>query len=1231
VKILMLTNTYKPHVGGVARSVEAFAEEFRRRGHQVRIVAPEFEHASADEREVVRVPALQNFNGSDFAVRLPIPGLVSAALAGFEPDLIHSHHPFLLGETAVRLAAMFNVPLVFQHHTMYERYTHYVPGDSRLLQQFVVELSTEYANLCDGVIAPSESIAIVLRERGVKKPLRVVPTGVDVERFSHGDGMKVRARLGIPAAAFLVGHVGRLAPEKNLLFLAEAVAEFLRRHGAAHWMVCGNGPSEEAMRQACKKRKVAQRVHFAGICTGQDLVDAYHAMDVFAFASHTETQGMVLTEALAAGRPVVALDAPGSREVVRDRRNGRLLHGERRREFAAALEWTAGLNAEQRLQVRQNARRVAEEFAMPRCAERMLDFYQSLILGGKERFEKSGPQATRDDTLWVATLRRFSTEWDLWAAKAHAAQAAVRPRRRLRRPVVGSVMTGLRQFRRWLTRSEWTRRLLGYRPLPGAPTDPGLVLLQIDGLSRKQLEKALQRGRMPFLRRLLRREHYRLHTLYSGVPSTTPAVQGELFYGVSQAVPSFGFRDHASGQIVYMFQPDPAAAVQARLAAQGPGLLEGGSAWSDVFSGGAAESHFSAAAIGWGDLARGFNPFTQGLLLLMHFGSVLRIAGLFLVETVLALTDFVRGLLHGYSLPRELTFVATRVGIVIGLRELLTVGITLDVARGLPIVHANFLGYDEQAHRRGPNSAFAHWALGGIDGAIKRIWHAAHRSSRRDYQFWIYSDHGQESVVHYAQQTGVSIHQAVTRVFEMTPRRDHTARESQRGVQLQRFHWLSRLSFGLIPAADPEEEKIRGQVDVVALGPLAHVYPPEPLSAARREQIACRLIAEAKVPLVLAADGAADAIVWTSRGRFRLPQDAAEVIGADHEFLAEAAKELATLCHHPDAGSLVLSGWRPDGPPLTFPDENGAHAGPGREETRAFALLPKNVRFHGKKWPYLRPADLRHAALQALGRAVADVPTHYCRVRRDTVRLMTYNIHSCIGVDGRISPARVARLIAQCDPDIVALQEVDVRRSRTGNVDQAHAIARELHMEFHFHPALKVKEERYGDAVLSRFPLRVVRAAALPIAARSNHEPRGAIWVAIELDGYELQLINTHLGVTPRERAAQIEALMGQDWLASPAFTDPKVVCGDFNVLPRSAIHRRLCESLCDAQLKLPRHRPRRTFPSRIPLGRIDHVFVGSALEVVSVEVPRSRLARVTSDHLPVVVELRIGQLNKDT
>jgi len=220
MNIIMLTNTYTPHVGGVARSVEAFSKAYRKRGHRVMVVAPRFPNMPEHEKDVVRIPAVQNFNASDFSVALPIPGLLSDILDSFQPDIVHAHHPYLLGMTALRIARYRNLPLVFTHQTRYEQYTHYVPGDSPTLKQFVGELATRYADLSDQVFAPSETIRDLLQERGVTKPIAVVPTGVKLNHFKRGDGARFRAQMNIPEDFFVIGHLGRLAPEKNLAFTA---------------------------------------------------------------------------------------------------------------------------------------------------------------------------------------------------------------------------------------------------------------------------------------------------------------------------------------------------------------------------------------------------------------------------------------------------------------------------------------------------------------------------------------------------------------------------------------------------------------------------------------------------------------------------------------------------------------------------------------------------------------------------------------------------------------------------------------------------------------------------------------------------------------------------------------------------------------------------------------------------------------------------------------------------
>ena len=421
MNIVMLTNTFTPHVGGVARSVEAFTEEYRKRGHRVLVVAPTFPDMPINEIDVVRIPAIQQFNASDFSVALPVPGLLTDALDSFQPDIVHAHHPYLLGMTAIRIARYRNLPLVFTHHTLYEQYTHYVPGDSPTLKHFVIELATRYANLSDQVFAPSQSIRDLLQKRGVTKLIAVISTGVKLDHFMTGDGARVRTQLHIPEDAFVVGHLGRLAPEKNLEFLAEAVAAFLKTHNRACFLVVGVGPSEQTIRQVFSRQGLDTRLYFAGILEATQLADALHAMDLFAFSSKSETQGMVLTEAMAAGLPVVALDATGVREVVKDRKNGRLLQEETIEAFTAGLQWIADQPAERLQALKHSALETAEIFSLPNTADKALSCYRALL---QSRIP-SASSASTADKHWEDVLELIKAEWDILKGIAGAANAVL--------------------------------------------------------------------------------------------------------------------------------------------------------------------------------------------------------------------------------------------------------------------------------------------------------------------------------------------------------------------------------------------------------------------------------------------------------------------------------------------------------------------------------------------------------------------------------------------------------------------------------------------------------------------------------------------------------------------------------------------------------------------------------------------------------------------------------------
>jgi endonuclease/exonuclease/phosphatase family metal-dependent hydrolase len=253
---------------------------------------------------------------------------------------------------------------------------------------------------------------------------------------------------------------------------------------------------------------------------------------------------------------------------------------------------------------------------------------------------------------------------------------------------------------------------------------------------------------------------------------------------------------------------------------------------------------------------------------------------------------------------------------------------------------------------------------------------------------------------------------------------------------------------------------------------------------------------------------------------------------------------------------------------------------------------------------------------------------HFLRDKFPTVsfRVMTYNVHRCRGLDRAWSPERIAAVIASTHPDIVALQELDVGRARSGRIDQAETIARDLGMDVQFFPAVRVMDELYGDAILSRWPAQTVKAAALPGLRLPGLEPRGALWSRIEVDGVCVQVINTHLSLLGRERLLQIKALTGPEWLRHHECRGPVLVMGDLNATPRSKTYRQLSGQLADAFLinGKGQRRDGATFPTRYPTLRLDYIFSGPTVQILDVRTLRTPLAYLASDHLAVVADVQV-------
>jgi 1,2-diacylglycerol 3-alpha-glucosyltransferase len=374
VRVALFTNNYAPFCGGVTTSVHTLRQGLTARGHEVWVFAPRFPGA-ADDSHVVRYPSIPAATYPEFSLAIPVSRRIATRSRALAFDVFHAQHPFLLGPVARRLARQQGRPLIFTYHTRYEKYAHYVPLPRRLVESAAVRLSTRFAARATAVIAPSAVVRDELVRRGVDAPVTVIPTGIDLARFSPGDRGQARRELGLAADERVLLYVGRLDREKSverILLAFERIASTVPR---SRLVLVGQGTQAAALRRQAGALVVADRICFLGLRAHDALPVCYRAADLFVFASETETQGLVLAEAAACGLPAVAVAGPGCDEVVHDGDSGLLTKSEP----AALAEAAIGLlvDAERRQAMGGRARQVAErQFGVDLQIDRTLAIYE---------------------------------------------------------------------------------------------------------------------------------------------------------------------------------------------------------------------------------------------------------------------------------------------------------------------------------------------------------------------------------------------------------------------------------------------------------------------------------------------------------------------------------------------------------------------------------------------------------------------------------------------------------------------------------------------------------------------------------------------------------------------------------------------------------------------------------------------------------------------------------------
>lgn len=382
MKVLFISDVYFPRVNGVSTSIRTFVAQLQSLGHTVDLIAPEYGLATADEAWIKRMPARSiYFDPEDklmkySAVLKRLPELREANY-----DLIHIHTPFVAHYAGIKLAKLLDIPCVETYHTFFEDYLHhYLPVIPKSLAKGLARLiSKKQCNALGAMVAPSQPMLDVLRTYGISTQAEVIPTGLQAHSFAEADGVAFRAKYGIAQNRPMLLYVGRVAFEKNINFLLEMTKVLIVKQSDALLVVTGEGPAEASLRKQAKELKLDDNIKFIGyLDRNTELNACYKSADIFVFSSKSETQGLVLLEAMAQATPVVSIAELGTKSLLIEG-EGVLISSENTTEFADKVDYLLS-NEKIRLALGAKAKAyVTKRWTDKAQAERLVLFYQKLI------------------------------------------------------------------------------------------------------------------------------------------------------------------------------------------------------------------------------------------------------------------------------------------------------------------------------------------------------------------------------------------------------------------------------------------------------------------------------------------------------------------------------------------------------------------------------------------------------------------------------------------------------------------------------------------------------------------------------------------------------------------------------------------------------------------------------------------------------------------------------------
>lgn len=374
LRIGMFTNVYLPTTNGVVVSVETFRKALTKLGHDVFIFGPDSGDIEDRAPFVFRYPAVE-LPLQKYPLTVPVSPFVDHVIKNLKPQVLHANHPALLGRVAERKSEELNLPLVFTYHTRYADYSHYAdPLPQENVKEFIDHWLASFMSSCHHVVVPSESIRDMLtRSYGIDKHVSVVPTGIDLVKFSPDSRDAFRAELGWSEDKKYLVSVGRLAKEKSFDLLIEAFAKL--DHLEAELVIIGSGDEKKNLEKLAETLGLSERVTFTGLIEFDEVPKYLAAADLFVFASVTETQGLVTLEAMASGLPVVAVDASGTREAVGD--DSSILTEHKAEALGEGIRRM--LKREDLSELSRAARKRAESFGLIPQGKAMVEVYQKAM------------------------------------------------------------------------------------------------------------------------------------------------------------------------------------------------------------------------------------------------------------------------------------------------------------------------------------------------------------------------------------------------------------------------------------------------------------------------------------------------------------------------------------------------------------------------------------------------------------------------------------------------------------------------------------------------------------------------------------------------------------------------------------------------------------------------------------------------------------------------------------